>query len=81
MGNTFALPNTDNKVNKSPTVSNTTGYDIPPKTYQGVPQKQDTVPSTPGVQATYKLGGVALGGNDTTNVVLPGTTANPGTST
>ena len=62
-----------------PSVTNTEGYSIPPKEYTGVPQAQQSVPVTPGVEATYKLGGSTL--VDTTNYVLPGTPINVGTST
>ena len=64
-----------------PSVSNTTGYSVPPEVYTGVPQPQQSVPVTPGVEATYQLGGTTLPGNDTTDRVLPGSPMNVGTST
>lgn len=64
-----------------PTVSNTEGYSIPPKVYTGVPQAQESVPETPGVEATYKLGGTTVPGQDTTRKTLPGSPMNVGTST
>jgi hypothetical protein len=66
---------------KQPSVTNTTGYSVPPEIYTGVPQPQQSVPVTPGVEATYQLGGSVLAGNDTTERTLPGTPMNVGTST
>ena len=66
---------------QQPSVSNTTGYSVPPEVYTGVPQTQQTVPVTPGVEATYQLGGSVLAGNDTTDRTLPGSPMNVGTST
>ena len=84
----MAFTNLDNKVtsaytnrDKQPTVSNTEGYSIPPSVYTGVPQTQQSVPVTPGVEATYQLGGTTVPGNDTTERTLPGSPMNVGTST